>query len=186
LADELSQVAVAIATQAQGRYRLVGASLFAALFSVVAPARAHADAGEVLLGAEVAGELASGAGLDVAAQLGVGDAVALRGWLGGGRYSVTHAAGAGSAGGVAAAANAFDAGVGVLWAWDVLSWVPELAVGGTVRVSATESVAAGLATVGLRRFVNADWSLSCTLGGGWRSTGEALGLARVGLWRRLR
>lgn len=145
------------------------------LYILSVPAQAHADAGEALLGVAVQGELAPAAGIDAVVQLGVNDMVALRGWLGG-RYGKTTTDDKGAA---------LDVGVGLVCAWDVLSLVPELMLGGALRSTTSKTVAESLATVGIRCFLNPDVSLSLAAGGGWRTDGSPYGTAQIGLWRRL-
>ena len=151
-----------------------GAALYI-LYILSAPTLAHADAGELLVGAEAKGELTPAAGVDAVAQFGLNDLVSLRGWLGG-RYGEASAS---------STRAALDVGVGVVCAWDVLSWVPELMLGGGVRSRAGGAAAETLATVALRRFFGPTWSLSIGGGGGWRFDGNAYGTAHIGLWRRL-
>jgi hypothetical protein len=157
-----------------GRPRALGAVLYI-LYILSIPAQAHADAGETLLGLAVQGELAPTAGIDAVAQFGVNDMVALRGWLGG-RYGETATDAKGAT---------LDVGVGIVCAWDVLSLVPELTLGGGLRSTTSKTVAESLATMGIRRFLSPDVSLSLAGGGGWRTDGKAYGMAQIGLWRRL-
>ena len=145
-------------------------ALAAGAWLLLAPAEASADSGELLLGIAANGELPTAVGADARAQVGIGDALALRGWLGG-LYSG------------AAASGVLDAGAGVVWAWDVLAWVPELMVGVGLHDTRAPALECTLG-LELRHFITPDWSTTIGVSGGWRSHGEFYAGASLGLWLR--
>jgi hypothetical protein len=152
--------------------RVVPGALAPALLAAVAalaPAHAWADRGELLWGGAAVGELPGAAGVDGLAQLGLTDVLWLRGSVGG-RYRFPGVAG--------------EALVGLVGAWDVLAWVPELSVsaGGTVGARSDLELQVG---AGLRRWVGLDTSFTIVLSGGYRPRlGERYGTLSIGLRRR--
>ena len=137
----------------------------------LAPALASADRGELELGVAAVGELPAAGGLDALAQLGLGEVLSLRAGLGG-RWS--------------SSGPAADALVGLVGAWDVLAWVPEVAVSAGARVGYDPDVELQV-TAGLRRWIGLDRSLTISIGGGYRPRlGQGYGCLSFGFWWRNR
>lgn len=135
----------------------------------LAPARAWADRGELLWGGAAVGELPEAAGVDGLAQLGLTDVLWLRGSVGG-RYRFSGAAG--------------EALVGLVAAWDVLAWVPEVSVSAGAAVGSHGDLALQVGA-GLRRWVGLDTSFTIALSGGYRPRlRERYGAVAIGLWWR--
>jgi hypothetical protein len=141
----------------------------AAALAALGAAPAAADEGEWLVGGEAIGELPAAAGAGLTLQRGLGDTLSAR-VSAGGRYERTHLRA--------------DLTLGLVWAWDVLAWVPELFVGGGVRAGSS-TAGEVLLSLGVRHFVSLDTSITAAVSGGYRTSGDPFGALSVGLWWRL-
>jgi hypothetical protein len=141
----------------------------AAVAVTLLPVKAWADAGEHWLGVALAAELPGAAGGLLESQLGLSD-----------RFSARLSAG--GFGGTAGAA--FDTRAGLVWAWDVFSYVPELAVTGGIRVDRTVRAEVAL-SADVRHYLSLNWTLSVGGSGGFRSNGEWFAGLSLGVWRLL-
>ena len=131
---------------------------------------AHADAGELALGPTLSLGLhpATGA-LGLSGELGLSDWLATRASASATLNDAGHFGGRGLAGLVAA--------------WDVLSWVPELVAVVGVDAAHNETAAVLVAlSLGLRGYWSLDWSWEITAGGGLRRD-ETFGMAALTIWR---
>lgn len=134
----------------------------------VVPRTSRADAGEVALGAQVGGTYEPATGrAGVALRLGTSDWVSVEGRLG-------LCVGDDGAAGLVAG--------GLVVAWDVLAWVPELAVTAGFRVDRERSEPRIGGELGVRRYVGRRWAIGLAAGSEWGPEAGALVTARASLW----
>lgn len=133
-----------------------------------APRTSRADAGEVALGVQVGGAYEPAAGrAGVALRLGTSDWASVEGRLGLG-LGDDRAAG-------------LVAG-GLVVAWDVLAWVPELTVTAGFWIDRERSEPRISGELGVRRYVGRRWAIGLAAGSEWGPEAGALVIARASLW----
>lgn len=129
------------------------------------PADLIADTGDVALGPMLSGGWPAEGRLGATVRFGVGDWLALDVRLGA-AVDEHGVLGVGSA--------------GVIAAWDVLAWVPELRLAGGARVAEAGVDPRVIAELGVRHYLGLELSLLISVGGEW--TPELWsGVASVGL-----
>ncbi len=141
-----------------------------ALTLIVAPSAARADWGDRSVAIEAAGSYPWGGRAMLFVQEGIGD------WL-----SVRVGAGANFNETAAEAIGSF----GLVAAFDVFAWVPELYLGVGGAVGDPGIRARLCARVAMRTYLSFDWSLTFGVGGEWTPDDDWLALAGVGVWWQL-
>lgn len=137
---------------------------------IVVPSSAHADRGDRSLALEAAGFYPWGGRATLFVQEGISD------WL-----SVRVGAGANFNQAAAEAIGSF----GLVAAFDVFAWVPELYLGVGGAVGDPGIRARVCARFAMRTYVSFDWSLTFSVGGEWTPDDDWIGLAGVGIWWHL-
>lgn len=132
--------------------------------------RAKADQGEVTLGGGAAFVVADEFGGALAARLGTGNWSALE--------TVAHA-------GVDSRELTLGIDGGLVLSWDVLTWVPELAVRAGARHAGQGYEAVVAFDISARRYFGLRWAGSLSLGGRYGSHSGWEATAGVMLWRGL-
>lgn len=132
-------------------------------FCLLTPTLVSADAGELVLGPWVEGGWRPAAHAGVTSRLGLTDVLAVDVRLGASLNEV-------GVGGVGS--------VGVIAAWDVLAWVPELRLGGGLAVDDDGVSGRVMGSIGVRRYVSPTWSWALAVGAQWSPHAY---LATVGL-----
>ncbi len=138
-------------------------------FLLVSSSTARSAPGEIILGARGVVETSSVFGGDARLQLGLSDTLALSAELGG-RHET--------------AASAGRCALGIAWAFDALSLVPEVGLYAGVRL-APEARAEAAIELGVRRYLALTLAVSFTASYGVRAREGGFGMLGLGLWYTL-
>ena len=141
-----------------------------ALFVILAPASARADWGDRSVALEGAAAYPWGGRATLFVQEGISDWLSLRVGAGA-NFSETDAEAIGS--------------FGLVAAFDVFAWVPELYLGVGGAVGDPGIRARVCARFAMRTYLSFDWSLTFGIGGEWTPDDDWLALGGVGIWWHL-
>ena len=130
---------------------------------------ALADAGEFALGVSGGATYPAGGRGELRLEMGINERFSAR--LSGGSGYDQRAFGIGD--------------VSLVWAFDVVRWVPEIEVGSGIRGDATGVNYRGRVLVGVRYFVKRRWALGGQLGVEVTSSPEVLSTVMFSVWRYL-
>jgi hypothetical protein len=133
----------------------------------LAPAVAWADAGELAIGPLLGATLPVEARAGLAARVGIGDWLAIDARLAAGLWQ-------GQAGGVA--------DLGLIAAWDVLSWVPEVRLTGGGRWFGDRLSPRVSAHLGVRHYLTMSTSITLEGGAEWNSGDDIRAVVSLTVW----